>query len=177
MALCVANYSERKNQRLAIQAFREANLPGSVLVCIGSELNKYGKAVMELDRKLSATRQNCQVLFLEKLDREETFSAFDACDLFLLTAKAETQPIVLLEAMAASKPWISTDTGCVAEMRGGIVCSSLRALVSSIHELFENPARRIELGNQGRRDAELRYDAQANIRRFDELFRNLISKP
>lgn len=122
MALCVANYSKRKNQRLAIQAFRETNLPGSVLVCIGSELNEYGRTVVALDQELAATHRNCRVLILEKLDREETFSAFDACDLFLLTAKAETQPIVLIEAMAASKPWISTDTGCVAEMRGGRIC-------------------------------------------------------
>lgn len=176
MALCVANYSERKNQRRTIRSFRSANVDGSVLVCIGSELNDYSKGLMELDRRLAMKGPNCSVLFLEKLSRDETFSAFQACDVFLLAAKVETQPIVLIEAMAASKPWISIDSGCISEMAGGLVCRSNKSLVSAIRELFGNPGIRAELGARGRKEAELRYDAKANVRRYDELFRNLIGQ-
>ncbi|MBC7981298.1 MAG: glycosyltransferase family 4 protein [Armatimonadetes bacterium] len=177
MALCVANYSERKNQRLAIECFRQANVPGSVLVCIGSVLNEYGKEVVRLDQKLARSHPGCRVLFLEKLSREETFAAFQECDLVLLTAVAETQPIVLIEAMAVGKPWVSTNTGCVASMSGGIVCNNKFALSASIQRLMSDTSLRETLGLQGRQEAAARYDAKVNVRQFDRIFRELVQRP
>ena len=177
MALCVANYCDRKNQRLAVEAFRKANVPGSVLVCIGSELNAYGLGVVQLDELLQKSYPACRVLLLEHLSREETFAAFTACDLVLLAAKAETQPIVLIEAMAAGKPWISTNTGCVATMAGGLVCKRKSHLVEAIRKLLLNHALRVGLGSQGRHQAENQHDIKNNVARFDSIFRELAHRP
>jgi glycosyltransferase involved in cell wall biosynthesis len=177
MALCVANYCERKNQRLAIKCFRKANVPGSILVFIGSDLNDYGKGVRKLDQKLAASHPDCSVLFLEKISREETFAAFRECDFVLLTAIAETQPIVLIEAMAAGKPWISTNTGCVASLRGGIVCRRKSSLAPAIRRMLSDTNLCETLGAQGRQEAIMHYDATKNIQKFDSIFRELLRLP
>lgn len=177
MVLCVANYSERKNQRLAVQCFRKANVPGSILVFIGSELNHYVKAVMRLDHVLAESYSDCRVLFLEKISREETFAAFRECNLVLLTATAETQPIVLIEAMAAGKPWISTNTGCVASMRGGIVCRRKSRLAPTIRKMLSDSNLRSTLGAEGKHEAVTHYNATKNVRQFDRIFRELLRLP
>ncbi len=148
MVLCVANYSDRKNQKLAVRAFRKSNIPGSTLVFIGSELNKYSHKVMKLDKSLSGISL-CRTIFLEGISREEKQAAFLCCDIFLLTAKQETQPIVIIEAMAAGKPWISTPTGCVREMEGGIVVKACNKISAAIDDLSEKCQARIQLGRQG----------------------------
>lgn len=176
MALCVANYSDRKNQLLAVKAFREADVSGSVLVLIGSELNAYARKVQDLDRGLAHKHPSCRVLFLEKLSRQETFAAYVACDIFLLAAKAETQPIVLIEAMAAGKPWISTDTGCVSEMAGGIVCRGQMQLAPAIRRLFADKSERIRLGSLGKSEAAAKHDSSQTARMFDVVLRETLHR-
>jgi glycosyltransferase involved in cell wall biosynthesis len=174
LALCVANYCERKNQKLAARAFREAGVPGTTLVFIGSELGEYGREARRLAEAPGQDASACQVLFLEKLTRAETFAAYKATDLVLLTATAETQPIVLIEAMAAGKPWISTDTGCVDRMEGGVVCRSRAALVSALKELMADPARRSTLSAQGLKAARTKYDSRTCVMKYDTIFRSLL---
>ncbi len=176
IALCIANYSDRKNQLLTIKSFREANVPGTVLLCIGSEFNDYSKKVFELDQKLSRIYSDCRVILLDKMSREETLSALMSCDIFLLTAKAETQPIVIIEAMAATKPWISTNTGCVMEMKGGMIAHSKKQLVTKIRKLFNDAELRKKLGNEGYKEVNLHYDAGKNVSKYDGLFKELISQ-
>ncbi len=150
IVLCVANYSVRKNQALAIKAFRKAAVPQSVLVFIGSEFNEYSTALVNLDNELKHKYPLGGVVFLENQDRQTTMAAFEACDLFLLTAKAETQPISILEAMAAGKPFLSTDTGCVRELPGGVVAAGEIQLARGIRGMCFNPASRKLLGDAGR---------------------------
>jgi glycosyltransferase involved in cell wall biosynthesis len=157
MVLCVANYSERKNQTLAVRAFRKANIPGSTLVFIGSEFNEYSEKVMKLDESLSR-KSLCRTIFLEGISREETQAAFACCDIFLLTAKQETQPIVIIEAMAAGKPWISTHTGCIREMEGGVPVYSSQELVDWLKKLMSQPDLAASLGAEGRSAFERRYE-------------------
>jgi glycosyltransferase involved in cell wall biosynthesis len=170
MVLCVANYSDRKNQKLAVRAFRKSNIPGSTLVFIGSEFNEYSEKVMKLDESISQ-KSLCQIIFLEGISREETQAAFVCCDIFLLTAKQETQPIVIIEAMAAGKPWISTPTGCVPEMEGGIVAKGCDKLSEAITDLSKNCQARIQTGCQGRDAVLQKYDR----RKVAESWIDLIS--
>ena len=170
LVLCVANYSDRKNQKLAVRAFRKSNIPGSTLVFIGSEFNNYSEKVMKLDESLSR-KSLCRTIFLEGISREETQAAFECCDIFLLTAKQETQPIVLIEAMAAGKPWISTPTGCVPEMEGGIVVKGCDKISDAINDLSKNCHARIRLGKQGAGAVLEKYDT----RKVTESWTDLVS--
>lgn len=172
MLLCVANYETRKNQELALRAFREADLNGT-LVFIGSRFNDYSARLQQLDQQLAARHPRGQVLFLEKQDRPTTLAAFKECDLFVLPAKEETQPIVLLEAMACGKPFLSTNTGCVEELPGGWVANSTVEFADKLQRLAADSAARAQLGADGRAEIERRYTLDRVLDAYEELLRSL----
>ena len=169
MLLCVANYCDRKNQLLAVRAFRQAQLKDATLVLIGSEFNDYSEQVRRLDAELQKEFPAGRVVLLEKLTRAQTCAAYQAADLFVLPAKAETQPIVLLEAMASHTPWLSTDTGCVSELPGGIVARSEDDLVKKMRELASSPTLRQELAAEGWAACQQTYDWDQVVAAYDRL--------
>jgi len=90
-------------------------------------------------------------------------------DLFVLPAKAETQPVVLLEAMASHTPWLSTDTDCVSELPGGIVARSEDDLVEKMRELASLPALRQNLAAEGWAAGQKTYDWERVVAAYDRL--------
>ncbi len=173
MFLCVANYSDRKNQLLAVRAFRQAQFTDATLVLIGSEFNEYARQVLELDDTLQKEFPSGRVLLLEKLTRRQTCAAYRAADIFVLAAKAETQPIVLLEAMASHTPWLSTDTGCVSELPGGLVVRSEAELAGGMRKLAANPDLRQKLAAEGWTACQQTYDWEQVVHAYDRLIRKV----
>lgn len=175
--LCVANYCTRKNQELAVRAFRKARLLGATLVFIGSEFNEYQAMVRDLDQELARLYPEGRVLFLEKVDREMTLAAFKACDVFVLSSEYETQPIVLMEAMACAKPFISTESsGCIAELPGGLVVRSEQEMSEKMKYLSENPAAGKALGVAGRSACQARYTHERVVDAYQKLLESLDSR-
>jgi len=172
--LCVANYGTRKNQELAVRAFRQARLPGATIVFIGSEFNEYQAMVRDLDQELAKSHPEGRVVFLEKISRDMTMAAFKACNVFVLTAKEETQPFVLIEAMACGKPFISTESsGCIAELAGGFVVHTEQETSEKMKYLSENPDACNALGQAGREDVLAHYTCEHVVDAFDKLLRSL----
>lgn len=171
MVLYVANYFEGKNQKLALRVFRDAAIDGAKLVFIGSELGAYGRELLADIKRAAMTN----VVVLEKQSRDETFAAFAAADAFLLTSKAETQPIVLIEAMAAGVPWVSTDTGCVSTMPGGLTGASSVTLAGHLRRVISDPELRRKLKDEAARAVDSHYSSEATLAAFDRIFRSLLS--
>ena len=171
--LCVANYSERKNQKMAVAAFRRARLKDATLAFIGSAFNHYSEQVRQLDLNLQKEFPAGRVLLLEKLSRAQSCAAYKAADIFLLSAVAETQPIVLLEAMASGTPWISTNTGCVEELPGGIVVESEKEMTEKMNALALDPDLRWQLAEDGRAACRKTYDWEKVAAAYERLFKNL----
>lgn len=167
--LCVANYSLRKNQGMALEAFIKAHIPGSSLVFIGSSLGDYGRELQNQWSKIQSRYPEISVYFLEKFSRPEVVSAFKCCDVLLLSATAETQPIVILEAMACSKPFISTDTGCVSELQGGVVVSDVSDMALHMRRLAENVSERDALGQLARKYFETHHAPEVTNRAWLDL--------
>jgi glycosyltransferase involved in cell wall biosynthesis len=174
--LCVANYGERKNQLLALQAYRQARVPNSALVFIGSEFNDYSRRVQQADQQLALAFPEGRVLLLEQLDRPWTEAAFAAMDCFVLTARAETQPIVLLETMAASKPFISTNTGCVQTLPG-VVVRNQHDLTLQFQRLAADPELRARLGAEGNREYLKKYRKEMVVDAYERLVLELRKNP
>jgi glycosyltransferase involved in cell wall biosynthesis len=174
MLLCVANYCDRKNQMLAVRAFRHAGLKAATLVLVGSEFNEYAEQVRRLDKALQKDFPEGRVMLLEKLTRPQTCAAYNAADLFVLSAKAETQPIVLLEAMASHTPWISTNTGCVSELPGGLVAHSEMDLVKKMRELAASSEQRKKLAAEGWAACQQTYDWEQVVAAYDQLIKTLV---
>ncbi len=171
--LCIANYSDRKNQERALRAFAEAALPDATLVLIGSEFGDYGQRMIALWEQLKEEGKTGRALFFEGLQRDETISALRDCDVKVLAADAETQPIVLLEAMAASKPFISTDTGCVEEFKGGIIVRDAGEMAKAMRRLATSPQERKRLGSEGRQDYEAHYSLERTSKAWLQLLEEL----
>jgi glycosyltransferase involved in cell wall biosynthesis len=175
MILCVANFSERKNQELAVNSFFETGIPESTLVCIGSEKNDYFDKVSALVRKKESSHPDQKVLLLTGMTRVDMMKAYAACDMTLLTAHQETQPIVLIESMSFSKPWLATSSGCIPEMEGGVVVSSQHELVRRLKELMTNPGLIARLGAEGRSAFERRYQQTAVKAQWEMLIKEVSS--
>ncbi|MDX6767754.1 MAG: glycosyltransferase family 4 protein [Candidatus Methylacidiphilales bacterium] len=158
MLLCVANFSTRKNQEVAIRAFHRLEQTEASLVLVGSEFNEYSSYLLKLVGDLFPGNERRRVFMMERLSREDVLEAYLECDMTLLSAREETQPIVLIESMAAGKPWISTDTGCVRNLPGGVVVSGETEMTEMMRQMLDKPDWAAELGRQGRRAAEAQYN-------------------
>ena len=99
--LCVSNYSDLKNQRLVLDAFRRAEVSDATLVFVGSEMNDYARLLARQCETVGHAR------VLAGVPREDLVAAYHDADLFLFGSKTECFPIVIVEAMAssASRVW------------------------------------------------------------------------
>jgi glycosyltransferase involved in cell wall biosynthesis len=173
VVLSVANYSDRKNQLKALETFAESGAEDTTLVFIGNEYNEYAERLEASLAELRKRGFKSPVKILHGLGRKEVCAAYQAATVFLLTAKAETQPIVLLEALALRVPFVSTDTGCIRELSGGIVGHSKRQLVAGLRKLLDDEAERTRLGRAGQALIEREYQWSAIIDRYVALLEKL----
>jgi glycosyltransferase involved in cell wall biosynthesis len=173
MFLCVGKYCIGKNQLMALRAFRHAKIENSTFVMIGNEFNDYSEQILKLDKILGGGFPSGRVLLLEKQTRLQTCAAFKAADVFVLPSKAETQPIVLLEAMASHTAWLSTDCGCVPELPGGIIARSERDMTNQMRSLANSSDLRISLAQAGAVASREKYDWKQVVANYHELIVSL----
>jgi len=169
MFLYVANYSRRKDQGYAGRAFRAANIANAVMVFIGSEFNGDSARFQAEDEALPQPQKTGRVIWLEKVDRNVTLNAFAACDVFVLSADHEAQPIALLEAMREAKPWIARDVGCISELPGGVCVHSESEMARQMALFSATPVMRATLGQQGRESVEKIYNSKHYVDSYCDL--------
>lgn len=173
LLLNVANYCDRKNQLATLQDFMAANREDATLVFIGGEFNDYQAQMMREQQKLHPRFPRARVQCLEKIPKPQIYAAYQAADVFLLGAKFETQPLAILDAMAAGVPFISSDSGCVREFPGGLVVPMGTETTRAMHRLLDESASRRELGAQGRAACETKYDWERVLDAYEKLFSEL----
>lgn len=171
--ICVANYSRRKDQAFAAKAFREAAIPGSILVFIGSEFNEYSDAYQKDDQlRYNGTRAE-RILWLEKLDRETTLNAIGSANAFVLSSNHEAQPIALLEAMREEKPWIARSAGCISEMPGGICVQTISEMSRAMIDLATNSRKCIYLGKVGKNSVDKIYNIKTYLKSYVKIIEEI----
>jgi glycosyltransferase involved in cell wall biosynthesis len=173
LALTVANYDARKNQLATLRDFMAANRADATLVFIGGEFNAYQAGIAVAHAGLRRRFPWARVLFLEKVPKEMIYAAYQAADVFILSAKHETQPLALLDAMAAGVPFISTNAGCVSEFPGGLVARTGSKTTGAIQRLLNDDALGKKLGQQGRTACETKYDWERVLDSYEKLFADL----
>jgi glycosyltransferase involved in cell wall biosynthesis len=173
IVLHVANYEVHKNQEMAIRSFARSGCADAALVFIGNEENEYSRHLKRTCERMRAAVAMGEVLFLEKLDRDMICSAYQAAALFLCTSFAEVQPLVVLDAMAAGLPFLSTDVGCVSELPGGWISHSVREMASQIHAFLTSESRGAEIGSMGRRAVQAVYNWTFVLDHYEDLFGRL----
>jgi glycosyltransferase involved in cell wall biosynthesis len=173
IVLNVANYSDRKNQMLALMVFAEANVPDSTMVFIGSERNEYAIRLEKHLLRLRSSGFDLPVKILFEVPRLDLAAALQSADVFLLTAKAETMPFALLESIMIGVPFVSTNVGCVEEIPGGMVAQSRGGLVRHLRSMLEDRAMREKIGTAASLIAETEFTWEKSAERFVSLLESL----
>lgn len=167
IVLCVANYCNRKNQLLALDVARQTGKEDAFFAFIGGEQNSYYR---ELEKRIQAWGVERRVALFHGVSRSFTESAIQACDIALMTSKWEMQPLFLLEAMSAGKPWVSTNVGSVSELQGGIISKfSTKALTSNLFKLLHEKELKHNLSKEGATQWAAEFSTAIVYNRWHEL--------
>lgn len=168
MFLCISNYGPGKNQEMVLGAYQQANIPDSTLVFIGAEFNDYVKKLKSLVKA-----QDRAVCFLEHVPREKVVTAYHEADLFLFGSRLECFPLVIVEAMASWTPFISTDVGCVRNLPGGLIVSSVEDMANAIRQLADKGPEWQQLSNDGKKAYEEKYSWEKIVDQYEQLYLRL----
>jgi glycosyltransferase involved in cell wall biosynthesis len=109
--------------------------------------------------------------------RRDTLAIYRAIDLLALPSLTEAFPMVLLEAMACTKPVLASNVGEVARMvdngRTGRVVEpgQADALALALAAVLAEPARGAALGQAARQDVMTKFSSDAMARRYVDLYR------
>ncbi|MEO6875911.1 MAG: glycosyltransferase family 4 protein [Opitutaceae bacterium] len=109
------SYSERKNPRGMLEAFRQSGLAGHQAALVVKVQNAAGNET-DFAELMAATRELPGIVLLtETLSRAEICQLEAACDCFLSLHRSEGFGLAIAECMALGKPVISTDWSAPAE--------------------------------------------------------------
>ncbi|WP_373499470.1 glycosyltransferase family 4 protein [Desulfococcus sp.] len=176
MVLCVGNYSRLKNERMVLDAFIRSGLRDTTLVMIGGGANRYmGRLQEEWRRKREGLPG--EVCFLWGLSEEEIRSAYRAADMFASGSRTECFPLVILDAMGAGTPFLSTDVGCIADLPGGRTVACARDMAEEMRRMMDCPREREAMGRRGQEAVRIRYNWEAVADRYERLFQRLTGRP
>jgi glycosyltransferase involved in cell wall biosynthesis len=187
MILIVSNFFPGKGQEEFVDVLEllyEMN-PDFEAVFISSSVNFRFAQVLSNRCKTKLTKSKFLYSFLENLPREDIVSAFCEADLFAFPSQKEVAPLVVLESMAASTPWVSLKVGNVEELCGGIIVSEglcdgndyiaydktvQVAFASSIGLLLSNEDELKQLGEIGSAKIEVEYDWDRITPQYNHVF-------
>ncbi len=106
-------------------------------------------------------------------------SLYEEADIFVLPTLGDCFPVVLSEAMAAGLPIVTTNVGALPEavepgLNGFVIpAGDDVALVSALDVLARNPRLRVEMGLNGRRIAEERFDSRRNAQQVLDVLKSV----
>lgn len=149
----VANYSDGKNQKLAIKQYLKANIDKKIsLICIGSKKNNYyyelEKLSHELKKKYGYSENEKKIILLTEIERKSIPEYVKNAEFFLMTSKGEKYPLSLIEAMACGTPFITTKVGIAESLPGGII-SKPKEISKNIEKLITDENLSTKLGKEG----------------------------
>ena len=114
--------------------------------------------------------------------RFDVMRLLDATDLYLQPSRADAFPTTLLEAMAASVPVVATDVGGIPEIvvhdQTGVLLAApptVGLLADAVALLLQDPRRRRELAEAGRRRYEARFTLQPWVRRTRAVYDSVLA--
>lgn len=119
---------------------------------------------------------------LGRVSEKEKLELYAASDLFVLPTISEGFPLVILEAMAMGLPIISTTIWGIQEVMGDRKCATLLPpkdldrLVKEITTLKTDAKRRTIMGDAGRLDVKNEFNWDTIAKKYEEIFRCMISR-
>ena len=166
--LCLSNYSYDKNQELVLKAYLKSNTKLDMMF-IGTCENEYLK---KLKKMIENNNSNKNVHFRYNLTREETIRALKNSYGLITGSKVEKYPVVISEAMKCGIPFISTDTGIVRYLPGGLIANNQKAIINAMDKLENDKEFRKEKVIEANMYAQQNQNMLYNIKYLnDRLYR------
>lgn len=171
----VARLSPVKDQKTLIAAFEilHRSSPGARLVLVGE-----GPSRAELEAAVSTAGLTECVHFAGRQD--DVLPYLNLFDVFVLSSRSEGIPLVILEAMAAGVPVLSTAVGGVPEIitdgETGVLVPPADAdsLATALIELVQNRTRRRKLGRAGQELVRREYSLSRMAQTYLDEYRRLL---
>lgn len=180
----IGRLTEIKNHRLFLSAVQLLRGKGIHSLIVGD-----GELRAAMEQVVSDLNLHDYVTFTGW--EEDTARIYADVDIVCLTSLNEGTPVVLVEAMAAGRPFVATDVGGVRDIMvgsmethptgfqvfdNGILTPSndSAALAAALSFLVENPDRRAEMGVAGQRWAQRRYSHERLLEDTEALYAELV---
>jgi glycosyltransferase involved in cell wall biosynthesis len=177
IVLFVGRLAEEKNLGCLIRASRIVlkKFPKTLFLIVGDGPERM--RLEELSRDLMI-KEN--IIFDGLIEHKKLPNYYQMCDLFVLPSKHEGRGLVLIEAMAASKPVVTTDVGVAGELiingeTGFVVpVNDCDELAKKIITLLGNPELRKRMGSQGRAEVMETQDIKKNAHKLREMYEEVL---
>ena len=185
--LNVSNFFPGKGQEHLAKILPEMSNPEELAyIQISSDIDFSVGKLLEGKWKLAVRNlkeKGMSVRLKKNLQREQVIGFLKQSNAFVFPSEKEVAPLVLLESMASSLPWVATNVGNVADLRGGHCVATIKD--SRFHSVFDNRTRsafllgihtalnKPSLGEEGRQQ----IDNELNWNKILPHYRTLIEGP
>ncbi|MDH3705403.1 MAG: glycosyltransferase family 4 protein [Acidimicrobiia bacterium] len=172
----VGSVTRRKGLHVLVEALAAVGRPCTLSVVGGTS----GSASERYRDEIQAQADRLGVELILLGWRDDVVPFLERADLFALASFDEGLPGVLLEAMAAGLPCVTTNAGgsgdLVREAGCGlsVAIDDADALAAALRLLIDDPAGRDRMGAAGRHHVEQEYSLTAYRRRFDAILTELL---
>jgi len=173
----------RKRVMDLVQAFAGiSGQCGSHQLRIAGECTSVPSYVESIRRFIRKANLEDRVHLLGGLPEDAILQEFARCDVLVLPSIQETAPMVIAQAMAASKPVVATRVGGVPEMvsdgETGILydAGNVLELADALVRLFQDESVRFEMGCAGKEKAEANYRASIVAHRTYQAYQDVAGR-
>lgn len=174
--LCVANHYRPKGHRAVIRAFRRAARPVDRLVIVGEVHGRNPRSSCWLDCRLAALRDR-RIHLVDHASRGEVVRWYQDADIFLFGSKVEAAPLVIIEAMAAALPFVTTPVGNVDDYPDSGLVVPEADLEDALSRLLPDAGERERLGRNGRARWDHDHRWSIVIDSYERLFQEIVRTP
>ncbi|MGD1275956.1 MAG: glycosyltransferase [Tepidisphaeraceae bacterium] len=132
---------------------------------------------MQLQQRIDRLGLGGEVAFLGMVSGVEKISLYEAADLFILPTRQENFGMVLIEALAAATPVVTTrETDIWQEIQsagGTIVDNTPQALCTALTRLLDDPGLLTALGERGRQWVLKHFEANSLAAGYETMYGEL----
>lgn len=140
----VSNFFPGKGQEHLVDIFSQLpEIEQTVYIQISSDIDFDIGKTLEGRWKLATRKlknKGMKTKLMKNLPREDVIGFLKQSNVFTFSSEKEVAPLVLLESMAASLPWVATNVGNATDLNGGICIPAIKD--SRYHSVFD---KRVEL--------------------------------